>query len=145
VGFRGSQQARIDEKGRLKVPADFRAVLEQAYGPRVFVTSLDGGESAVIYPMPVWEALEAKVLQLPSLDPRRLNFLRKVNRLGQTLELDAQGRILLPQSIREVGVLVGDVDVVGHVTMMEVWDRERLRAKLHGEPITEAELSDIGS
>ena len=51
--FRGSAPAKIDEKGRLKIPTDFRRVIEERYGPDLFVTSVMG-DAALLYPLPVW-------------------------------------------------------------------------------------------
>ena len=66
--FRGRQTARIDDKGRLKIPSEFRALMEQQHGSRLFVTSLTG-EYVRLYPMPVWEAVEARLAAMPSTHP----------------------------------------------------------------------------
>jgi len=55
--FRGSAPAKIDDKGRLKIPTDFRRAIEERYGPDLFVTSI-AGDSALLYPLPVWEEIE---------------------------------------------------------------------------------------
>ena len=86
--FRGNAPARIDEKGRLKVPNAFRSLLESLHGRELFVTSLTG-EYVRIYPMPVWLGIEEKLGQMPSTHPSRLRFLDRVNYFGQPGELDA--------------------------------------------------------
>ncbi len=85
--LRGNAPAKIDDKGRLKVPNAFRAVIHEEHGPEVFVTSLTG-ESVRIYPMPVWLEIERKLAQAPSTHPARLRFLDRVNFFGQLSELD---------------------------------------------------------
>ena len=70
--FGATAPAKIDDKGRLKVPNDFRAVIQKDHGPDLFVTSLTG-QSVRIYPMPVWLELEKRLAQVPSTHPARLN------------------------------------------------------------------------
>ena len=110
--FRGHEQARIDDKGRLKVPNVFRTLLETKYGRELFLTSLTG-EYVRLYPMPVWIELEEKLGKTPSTHPSRLRFLDRVNFFGQAAELDAQGRVLVPARLRETATISGDVDVLG--------------------------------
>ena len=75
-GLRGSASARIDEKGRLKVPTIFRGLVHAQAGPDVFVTSLTS-ECVRIYPMDVWLATEQKVLEMPGNHPSRLKFQQR--------------------------------------------------------------------
>ena len=110
--FRGNAPARIDDKGRLKVPTIFKSLLETKYGRELFLTSLTG-EYVRIYPMPVWLELEEKLGRVPSAHPSRLRFLDRVNYFGQPGELDAQGRVLIPVRLRESATMAGEVDVLG--------------------------------
>ena len=71
--LRGNAPAKIDDKGRLKVPNAFRAVIQEDHGPDLFVTSLTG-ESVRIYPMPVWLEIEKRLAQVPSTHPARSSF-----------------------------------------------------------------------
>ena len=134
-GLRGSSPARIDDKGRLKVPTVFRGVIHDQKGPDVFVTSLTG-ECVRIYPMTVWLETEQKLSQMPSNHPARLKFLDRVNYYGQTSELDSQGRIVIPALLRESASIVGDVRVFGRIDYLEVWNEERFLHKLQREPWT---------
>ncbi len=132
-GLRGSFAARIDEKGRLKVPTVFRSVIQDQQGPDVFVTSVTG-QSVRIYPMPVWLAVEAKLSEMPSNHPSRIKFLDRVNYFGQTGELDAQGRVVIPADLRTRASIVGDVRVIGRIDHLEVWNEEQFVLKLDREP-----------
>jgi MraZ protein len=132
-GLRGSASARIDDRGRLKVPTIFRGLGHDQSGPDVFVTSLTG-ECVRIYPMQVWLATEQKVMEMPENHPSRLKFLDRVNYFGQAGELDGQGRVLIPQLLREHAAIVGDVCVLGRIDHLEVWNVERFAAKLIREP-----------
>lgn len=134
--LRGNYAARIDDKARLKIPNAFRALVEQAHGAELFVTSLTG-ESVRIYPMPVWLALEERLGRAPSTHPARTKFLDRVNYYGQAAEIDAQGRVLIHQRLRDSAGMAGDVDVLGAVDRLDVWNHDRLVAKMLGDPYTD--------
>lgn len=144
--FRGNVPARIDDKGRLKVPNLFRALLEEKYGRELFLTSLSG-EYVRIYPMPVWLDIERKLAEMPSTHPSRARFLDRVNYFGQAGELDTQGRVVMPVRLRDAATMAGDVDVLGHVTYLDVWNHDRLLTKMQREPYTEEDaraLAEFG-
>lgn len=134
--LRGNAPAKIDDKGRLKVPNAFRAVIHEEHGPEVFVTSLTG-ESVRIYPMPVWLEIERKLAQAPSTHPARLKFLDRVNFFGQVSELDPQGRVLIQPRLRESALMTGEVDVLGKYDFLEIWNHDRFLAKLLREPYSD--------
>jgi MraZ protein len=144
--FRGHEQARIDDKGRLKIPNVFRLSLEGKYGRALFLTSLTG-EYVRLYPMPVWIDIEEKLGNMPSTHPSRLRFLDRVNFFGQAVELDTQGRILIPARLRETAAISGDVDVLGQYNYLDAWNHDRLQAKLQRDPFTDDDakaLSEFG-
>lgn len=134
--LRGNAPAKIDDKGRLKVPNAFRAVIHEEHGSEVFVTSLTG-ESVRIYPMPVWLEIERKLAQAPSTHPARLKFLDRVNFFGQVSELDPQGRVLIQPRLRESALMIGEVDVLGKYDFLEIWNHDRFLAKLLREPYSD--------
>jgi MraZ protein len=134
--LRGNYTAKIDDKGRLKIPTAFRALVEGQHGAELFVTSLTG-ESVRIYPMPVWMALEEKLARVPSTHPARLRFFDRVNYYGQGAEFDNQGRVLIHPRLRDSAGMSGEVDVFGQYDYLEVWNHERFTAKLQREPYTD--------
>ncbi|MES1254345.1 MAG: division/cell wall cluster transcriptional repressor MraZ [Acidobacteriota bacterium] len=136
--FRGSAPARIDDKGRLKVPTAFKSLLESEYGRELFLTSLTG-EHVRIYPMPVWLEVEQKLGLMPASHPSRMRFLDRVNYFGQVVELDAQGRALIPQRLREAATMDGDVDVLGQYNYLDVWNHERFLSRLQRDAYTDAD------
>jgi MraZ protein len=144
--LRGNAPARIDEKGRLKVPNAFRALVESKYGRELFLTSVTG-EYVRIYPMPVWLEIEEKLGAMPSTHPSRLRYLDRVNYYGQIAELDAQGRVIIPVRLREAATMSGDVDVLGQFNYLDVWNHERFINKLQREPYTDEDaraLAEFG-
>jgi MraZ protein len=144
--LRGNYAARIDDKGRLKIPNAFRALVEEQHGSELFVTSLTG-ESVRIYPMPIWLALEEKLSKVPSTLPARLKYLDRVNYYGQTAQVDNQGRVVIHPRLRESASMSGEVDVFGQYDYLEVWNHERFAAKLVRDPFTDEDaksLSEFG-
>jgi MraZ protein len=144
--FRGNSPARIDDKGRLKVPNAFRSLLESQYGRDLFLTSLTG-EYVRLYPMPVWLELEQKLGAMPTTHPSRVRFLDRVNYFGQAGELDVQGRVLIPLRLREAATMSGEVDVLGVVNALDVWNHDRFVSKMQREPYTDDDaraLSEFG-
>ena len=126
--FRGNHQTRVDEKFRLKLPAEFKRRVDEVYGPVFYITSVDG-KRAQLYPMKEWEAIEAKIVQLEPTDPEREDFLNVTSYYGQTVEMDSQGRLLLPQVIRQQAQLTGDVNVLGMQKILEVTNLEMFKAE----------------
>ena len=144
--LRGNAPAKIDDRGRLKVPSAFRAVIQEEHGRELFVTSLTG-ESVRIYPMPVWLDMERRLAQMPSTHPARMKFLDRVNFYGQVAELDPQGRVLIQQRLRDSALMTGEVDVLGQQNFLEVWNHERFVAKLARDPFGDDDakaLADFG-
>jgi MraZ protein len=144
--FRGNAPARIDDKGRLKVPNGFRSLLEGTYGRDLFLTSLTG-EYVRVYPMPVWLDLEEKLGKMPSTHPARLRFLDRINYFGDQGALDAQGRVLIPARLRESATMTGEVDVLGQYNFLDVWNHDRFLTKMQREPFTDDDaraLSEFG-
>jgi len=140
--LRGNIPARIDDKGRLKIPNTFRALISEAHGREVFVTSLTG-ESVRVYPMPVWLDIEQKLAQAPSTLPARLKFLDRVNYYGQLAEFDGQGRLLIQPRLRTSALMSGEVAVIGQLTYFEVWNDERFQARLRHAPLTDDDMNAL--
>ena len=147
TGCAGAPPARIDEKGRLKVPGMFSGVIQDQQGPDVFVTSLTG-ECVRIYPMAVWLEVERKLLKMP----REPSDSPEVSRPRQLLRSDRRARHPRPHGrsrahLRESASIVGDVRVFGRIEYLEVWNDERFLQKLQREPWTDEDglrLSEHG-
>ena len=140
--LRGNYTARIDSKGRLKVPGLFWLYVEEKYGSACYVTSLTG-ECVRIYPMPEWEAIEQRLSLLPSMDPARRKFLDRTNYYGQQSAMDTQGRVLIHPLLRKSAQVVGDVAVLGYLSYLEVWELDRFQQRMLSDPYTEADEAAI--
>jgi MraZ protein len=140
--LRGNYTARVDAKGRLKVPTVFRRHIQEQHGAEVYVTSLTG-ENVRIYPLKEWENIEQRLALLPSMEPARRKFLDRTNYYGQQTALDNQGRVLIHPLLRKSAGVFGDVAVLGYLTYLEVWELERFQQRLLAEPYTEEDEAAI--
>jgi MraZ protein len=144
--FRGNHPTRVDEKGRLKVPAEFKRTIDEKYGQQFYITSRDGS-IAEIYPFEEWKKIEEKLATVSNFNPAKKKFLDRVNYYGQMVEMDSQGRVLIPQILRESAEVKGDVLVFGNLTFLEVRNAEAFRKHLEANPLTEEDektLADLG-
>jgi MraZ protein len=136
----------MDEKGRLKVPAEFKRVIDEKYGLKFYITSLDG-KVAQLYPFEEWERIEQKLASLSTFNPTKKKFLSRVNFYGQEVEMDGQGRLLIPQLLRHSADIKGEVAVMGNLTYLEVRNIETLQTQMVEEQFTtedEETLNKLG-
>lgn len=144
--LRGNHPARVDEKGRLKIPTGFLQLIETNYGAEIFVTSVTG-DNVRIYPMDVWSEVERKLGTMPDSHPAKVKFLNRVHFFGQAATLDRQGRLVIPGLLRESARMKGNVAVLGKYNFLEVWNQEAFLEKLGQDPLTDADhraLSEYG-
>jgi MraZ protein len=138
----GHAPARVDDKGRLKVPADFRKLIEEKYGSDCFITSTDG-ERAMVYPMPVWYDFQARLAKVPSTSIPKGKLQERVNYYGQATTIDHQGRVLNPSILREVAGIAADVVVLGNTDHLIVWNEERIQKRLSKNPLTPEDMKEL--
>jgi len=140
--FRGNHPTRVDEKGRLKVPAEFRRVIDEKYAQRFYITSVDG-TIAQVYPLEEWERIEQKLAALSTYNPTKKKFLNRTNYYGQVVEMDGQGRLLVPQTLREAAQIRGEVAVLGHLNHLEVRNLEALQKEIDEQAFTDEDTSTL--
>jgi transcriptional regulator MraZ len=146
---RGSYQAKIDEKGRLKLPSSYRTDIESEWKtPGVYLTCDDAtGQYVRIYPLAVWQEIEARLKKMPTTDQSRRRFERWTSLYGLEGEIDTQGRVLIPPQLREPAAMQGDVVVMGQPTFLEVWNRDRFMGQSDAQRLTDDDyrrLSEFG-
>ena len=140
--FRGNHPTRVDEKGRLKVPAEFKRVIDEKYSLQFYITSLDG-KVAQVYPFEEWERIEQKLAALSTFNPTKKKFLERVNYYGQVIEMDGQGRLLIPSLLRDSAQIKGEVAVLGNLTFLEVRNLEVFRKQIEEEKFTPEDESTL--
>jgi MraZ protein len=150
-GFSGNACTKLDDRGRLKMPAEFRGYVEEKYGKgfnAFYITSRDG-DTAEIYPMPEWRKREVKIFSLPPSHPVRKKLWSAYTRFGSRVDMDPQGRLVLPEEIRKKGVVreKDEVQVSAEGDFLRVTNMERLRAEVDSNPLNEQDndfLATIG-
>ena len=144
--LRGNSPAKVDAQGRLKIPTLHRKVLEDEYGPEVFVTSVTG-ESVLVYPLSEWEKIEAKLLEAPKMRPEKIKFMRNTSYYGQVAKIDRQGRVVIQSHLREAASIDGDVAIIGYLGHLEVWNHNKFVQQLESDPYTREDaiaLAELG-
>lgn len=143
--MRGTYPAKVDAKGRVKIPAAFLEALKDL-GDEYYVTS-DNGNYVRVYPMKKWREIEEKLARVPSYNKTKQKFLALANYFGQAVNMDKQGRVLIPPVLREAAAMKGDVDVSGQLDYIEVWNHARNMDRLKAEPLSDDDqkaLADLG-
>ena len=144
--LRGNFTAKLDAQGRVKIPTAHRKLIQEEYGVDLYVTSITG-ENLLIYPMREWEEIEARLLEPPKMLPEKVKFLRHTNYYGQVASMDKQGRVSISAHLRKAAEIDVEVAVMGYLTYLQVWNRERFEKLLKSDPYTDkdaAALADLG-
>lgn len=118
--FLGRFDNRIDDKGRLAMPAKFRPRLAEGF---VVTRGFEG--CLIIFPMPEWQRLAEALARFPVTDGKARSLRRVLFAQAADTELDKQGRMLIPEYLREAAALGSDVIVAGMDSYIEIWDRQR--------------------
>lgn len=139
--FRGLHSINLDAKGRMAVPTKYRQPLEDRCASHL-VATIDTEENCLlVYPLPEWELIQEKIESLPSYDPK----VRRIQRLlighATDLELDASGRVLLSQPLREYAKLDKEIVLVGQGKKLEIWSKLLWESRCD-EYLDEAQQSD---
>ena len=139
--FRGVQHINLDAKGRLSVPARQRESLLDISAGSIVVTIDTQSSCLVLYPLREWERIERDVQNLPTLNPAIRRFQRLVLGYASDLDLDSNGRILLPGALREYAHLEKRVVLVGQGNKLELWSESLWEAEC--EAALAAEAADL--
>ncbi len=121
--FRGINNIAVDAKGRMALPARYRERLLEVCGGRLIVT-VDQDHCLLVYPLPEWEIIEEKLNNLPSLNKQSRLLQRLLIGYATDLEMDGQGRILLPAMLREYAGLKKKAVLIGQGKKLEIWDED---------------------
>lgn len=126
--FRGVSSINLDVKGRLAIPTRYRAELQESCECQMIVTvAIDDrcvGEKGCLwlYPLPEWEALELTLSKLPTMDKMAGKLRRFLIGNASECEMDAQGRLLLPEKLRKFAGMQKHVVLVGQLNKFEIWN-----------------------
>ncbi len=123
MNYRGINNLALDAKGRMAMPSRYRDRLLEGCGGRLVVT-VDIDHCLLIYPLPEWEVIEAKLVELPALNKQARLLQRLLIGHATECEMDGQGRILLPTTLRDFAGLTKKIVLIGQGKKFEIWDEE---------------------
>jgi len=129
-----SNSAKVDQKGRLKIPVTLLPMLKRS-GTELYVTSEDG-YSVRIYPMQVWNQVEERLGRLCSHNRNNQKLLVRAKYFGRAVTMDKQGRVLIPIVLRSSAHMKGGVDILDYSNYLEVWNHAQFLKILKSSPIT---------
>jgi MraZ protein len=145
ASFLGRYDYQLDPKGRVSLPADFRREAEATR----FVLLQWEPTHLTLFPMEVWEGVQARILELRRTQPALLNRLRRITSRATHVEPDKQGRILIPTALKEAVGLDGAAVVTGNVDRIEIWSPQLFDAMVSapdedGETLTDLDIQIFG-
>ncbi len=133
----GSVTVKMDEKGRVKIPANLRRLIQDRFGAcEYYVTSMKG-DCALVYPERVWDELLRKLSTQSPTKPPVKRFRRATSYWGQMASMDPQGRIMIHPRLRTDAGLDTEVVILGQKDYIEIWDHKKFKGTLQDDPVTE--------
>ena len=142
--FRGNNPAKVDDKGRLKIPSAFKALLDQANVTELYITSTDG-RKAEIWPLPEWEKREKLLADESNMNDSVEKYLNLTSYYGQQVEMDSQSRVVLPQKLRDRGKLDAEVVVLGKLVYLEVLNEKEFELSLGAYEMTADDRKSVAA
>lgn len=119
--FRGASLLTVDAKGRIAIPARHRQTLTDDFDGQVVLT-VDKDRCLLLLPLPAWLDIEKKLQALPAYDHNARKLQRFLVGHARELEMDRQGRLLLPQELRDFAGIERRTMLVGQINKFELWN-----------------------
>jgi MraZ protein len=142
--FRGNNPAKVDDKGRLKIPSAFKTLLDAANVTELYITSTDG-RKAEIWPLPEWEKREKLLAEESNMNDAVEKYLNLTSYYGQQVEMDSQSRVVLPQKLRDRGKLDAEVVVLGKLVYLEVQNEKEFELSLGAYEMTADDRKSVAA
>ncbi|GAB4188302.1 MAG: division/cell wall cluster transcriptional repressor MraZ [Calditrichia bacterium] len=133
IRFRGIYSGTLDQKGRLNLPSKFRRLFTPEDNDTVILLK-GSAKSILIYPLKVWEQVEDELLLRRKESPNYSKVIRQLNAMLDEQHLDKQGRITIPQRLKDKAAINKDVVIVGNLTHMEIWDAQEFDKQTSDAP-----------
>jgi len=138
-GFTG----KVDDKGRVKIPSEFRRRILDRYGDNAFYVTSADGKCARIYPARVWEDVLERINQVPPSRQPVAKFRRATSYYGQSVTMDPQGRVLIHPRLREATGIDDEVVILGQNNHLEVWNHQKFKDDLLNNPLTDEDSDEL--
>ncbi|OGP65577.1 MAG: cell division/cell wall cluster transcriptional repressor MraZ [Deltaproteobacteria bacterium RBG_13_53_10] len=138
--FRGRYEHTLDSKGRISIPSKFREILTEEYDNQLVITNFD--HCLVAFPQQEWSNLEQKMGSLSLIKREARTFLRFFYSSGIDCAIDKQGRLLIPQALRDYASIRKEVVLVGEGKKIEIWSKERWEEEFRRSQENFEQISD---
>lgn len=132
----------MDDRGRIKLPAQYLSILTGHYGNDLYITSLNG-DQVFLYPLAKWEEIERSIENIPVRSPEIDEFLTRTGYYGNETEVDGRGRILIPPELRKESQLVDNVRIFGKIDYMVAWSEDQVRQKALQGSFTDEKMQKV--
>lgn len=126
--FSGKHYFTVDPKGRIIIPAPFREIISSNYSTKLYITNHSSEKCLCIYPLEEWNKLLEQVRTKPRSDKYIKYLMQRVIGSAVEMEMDKQGRVLIPASLREDSKINTNIVIVGQLERIELWDRDEYDA-----------------
>ena len=126
--FRGLTSLSLDPKGRLVIPTRYREELHVTSGGQLIITIDPETPCLLFYPLKAWEVIEQKIQALPSFNKATRRIQRLLIGHATECDMDGQGRVLLPQPLRDYADLTKTLVIVGQGNKFEIWSESQWHA-----------------
>lgn len=132
--FRGSFVLKVDDRGRIKIPAQYHSILSEQFGDQLYITSLNG-DCVFLYPLKVWESIEQSIERIKVRSPEIEEYISRTSFWGNEAEVDNRGRVLIPPELRKSCRLnETELRIFGKIDHLLLWNEESFREiELSGE------------
>jgi len=143
--FTGEYNNSLDEKNRLNIPAKFRKTLDPA-NDRTFVLTRGFDQCLLLYPLNEWQEVETQLSQLSSIRSRDRDFVRSITRHAKPVQYDSQGRIQIPEALIIFSGIQKDVNIIGMIKKIELWDLEVLNERdKRNDGVVDKDFEDLAN
>ena len=143
--FTGEYNNSLDGKNRLNIPAKFRKALDPA-NDRTFVLTQGFDQCLLLYPLNEWQEVETQLSQLSSIRTRDRDFVRSITRHATPVKYDSQGRIQIPEALIIFSGIQKDVNIIGMIKKIELWDLEVLNERdKRNDEVVDKDFEDLAN
>lgn len=134
---------KVDDRGRIKIPAQYLSTLKEQFGTELYITSLNG-DRVYLYPLHVWENIEQSIEKIKVRSPELEEYISRTSYWGNESEADNRGRVLIPPELRsESGLNGGNLRIFGKIDHMVVWNEDSFKQKTFSGEFSDEKLLKV--
>lgn len=134
---------KVDDRGRVKIPAQYLSTMKEQYGNELYITSLNG-DRVYFYPLSVWEGIEQSIEKIKVRTPELEEYISRTSYWGNEAEVDGRGRVLIPPELREESNLNGEnLRIFGKIDHMLIWNEAIFKEKTFSGKFTDEKMHNV--